>query len=268
MHTSDTQVQSQRQSCCCQHKDELHLQMILNKAHSGINHAVKRGFFNIDMQIQYALDHLDGSVDVVDTLRGIQSTAREALTDCRRLNVEMGLQGGTYTPEISQFPLSKLFCNLELQPRIYIETHMSRCTWFEGDEALLGSMISNAILNAMSNGAPDSEVRVTFSQEEEFLRIMIRNEAGPHHPEMLQLQEENGPNFLLRSGSDISPCGREGSTFRGMGEMTLMARVAGADLGITFFLDRVELTIDYPLVVINHQSSRRYERKIQADPTQ
>jgi hypothetical protein len=36
-----------------------------------------------------------------------------------------------------------------------------------------------------------------------------------------------------------------------MGEMTLMARVAGADLDITFLLDKVELTIDYPLVVIN-----------------
>lgn len=251
MRASSDQIQSKNQPYCRQHTDELHLQMILNKAHGGINHAAKRGFFNIDMQIQYALDHLEMSVDVTDTLRGIQSVAREALVNCRRLNLELALQGGTYTPEVSQFPLSKLFCNLGLQPRIHIETHMSRCTWFEGDEALLTSMISNAVSNAMSHGATNGEVQVTFSQEEAFLRVVICNEAGPHHSEMLLLQEKNGLNFLLRGGSDISSCGREGSTFRGMGEMTLMARVAGADLDITFLLDKVELTIDYPLVVIN-----------------
>ena len=99
--------------------------------------------------------------------------------------------------------------------------------WMHLPVVPLSMIIDNARHNARGHGKQNAKYQVEVSTNKGRLLIEIKNEAGANHEQALQMQQEQGTNFLfLDANADLEAIRSHHSTFLGIGEMRDAAVIA------------------------------------------
>lgn len=169
--------------------------------------------------------------------------------------------------EIAPFDLKNMLLHLAfLHPQITVPMDLP-ADIFEGSESGLYSILYYASQNAIKHGGGHS-ITLEVTEDASGTTVTLTNSEGVDQAQMLLLQAERGPSWLLKHSTDTlslksDNVGLPGSTYQGCRNIQRMAQYIRASATIMFYTARTVFTLHVPTL----RSIKRSEDS-EVQPTQ
>ena len=216
-----------------------------NSAFHAVNHCAKRVMHDnlhwcsmIKNEITPCLPQDNSAVEKLAAIVShIEVQNNQGFEKCKSSILRQQIASGTYEKVKSPVALQKQFEETwASHPHVKCEVKPSVPEWLMLPAAVLMLILDSAVHNATTHGQEEGPLRLSAEVSSEArLCITLRNEAGENHAQALQLQDEQGRNFLFtRTRASLADLGSSRSTYLKRQEILDVARVMDATVELLF----------------------------------